>query len=512
MSKKYLSLEEAAAQIGISTAELNRMREKGAIRAFADRGTWKFKEEEVEKLVRSRQADSDPDVPLRAFDAPSEEPGSGADLLFSDDDISESEPTIIRKGRQDDGGSDSDVRLIFDDSMNVPEPDDASTPDDSDSDVKLAGGTPGSAEAGSDSDVKLVTDTEPAESTGSDSDVQLVSSDSSGDVKVAAPGSSVHSGSDSGKQLAGKGETSAIDLVPDAEGSSIIEDDSGISLAEGSGIALASDSGISLERPNDSGISLSEESVSIVSGDSGISLAEEDSGISLSPEAPKIKGSGSGKSKGKGKGKEPKSLADSDDLTGTIPLMDVPLVEDDDILDTQMEVPMLDDSSDEASVISSGSGDGTSVITLDDEEDQSEYSVTSVKKKKPDLTDEQDVYSGEEAIVEDVDEAEAVDVADEIIGEDDELGDDVFGAEDEDFGDVESGVSSADMPIGGPRVAAPVEQEWGAGTFAGLVLATCLMVACGTVMFDMVRNMWHVDSPAKGNPVSSTLLEAFKGL
>lgn len=503
MSKKYLSIEEAAAQIGISTSELNRLREKGMIRAFADRGTWKFKEEEVEKLARSRQADSDPDVPLRAFDTPAEEPGS--DLLFSDDDVSGSEPTIIRKGRDDDGGSDSDVRLVFDDSMNVPEAQDGSTPDDSDSDVKLAGGTPASAEAGSDSDVKLVTDVEPTESSGSDSDVQLVSSDSSGDVKVAGPGSSVLSGSESGKQSgSGVQESSAIDLVMAGEGSSIIEEDSGISLAEGSGIALASDSGISLERPNDSGISLSEESVSVIGGDSGISLADEDSGISLSPEAPKVKAGG------KGKGKGAKAPADSDDLTGTIPLMDVPLVEDEDILDTQMEVSMMGDSSDEASVISDSGGDSTSVITLDDDEDQSEYAVTSVKKKKPaDATDEQDVFTGEEAIVEDVDEA--VDVADEIIGEDDELGDDVFGAEDEDFGDVQSGESSADLPIGGPRVAAAVEQEWGAGTFAGLVISAILMVACGTVMFDLVRNMWHTDA-ARQNPVSSMLLDTFKGL
>lgn len=500
MSKKYLSLEEAAAQIGISTSELNRLREKGAIRAFADRGTWKFKEEEVEKLARSRQADSDPDVPLRSFEPPSD--GSESDLLFSDDDVAANEPTIIRKGREDDTGSDSDVRLIFDDSMNVPEADEGSDTDDSDSDVKLAGGTAASAEAGSDSDVKLVTDTEPAESTGSDSDVQLVSSDSSGDVKVAEPGSSVLSGAERSKQPgSGKGESSGIDLVPEAEGSSIVEDDSGISLAEGSGISLASDSGISLERPNDSGISLSEESVSVISGDSGISLAEEDSGISLAPEAPKVKG-------GKGKRKAPKAPAASDELTGTIPLMDVPLVEDEDILDTQMEVPLLGDSSDEANVIGD-SGSGTSVITLDDEEEQSEYSVTSVKKKVPDGTDEQDVFTGEEAIVEDAEEA--VDVADEIIGEDDELAEDVFGAEDEDFGDVESGVSSADLPVGGPRVAAPIEQDWGAGTFAGLVISAVLMIACGTVMFDLVRNMWHTDA-ARQNPVSSTLLDTFKAL
>src|SRR5262249_1564072 len=107
MSKKYLSIEEAAAQVGISSAELNRLREKGMIRAFADRGTWKFKEEDVEKLARSRQADSDPEVPLHHEEG---------ELEFSEDEGLASQPTLISKGGE---GSDSDVRLIFDDDLNI---------------------------------------------------------------------------------------------------------------------------------------------------------------------------------------------------------------------------------------------------------------------------------------------------------------------------------------------------------------------------------------------------------
>ncbi|HTI50005.1 MAG TPA: helix-turn-helix domain-containing protein, partial [Planctomycetaceae bacterium] len=525
MSKKYLSIEEAAAQIGISTAELNRLREKGTIRAFADRGTWKFKEEEVEKLARSRQADSSPDVPLQTFDTPAE--GSAADLLFSDDDAMGSEPTIIRTGRDDDSGSDSDVRLIFDDTLNVPEAKGGAAPEDSDSDVKLAGAAPASKDAGSDSDVKLVTDVEPTEPTGSDSDVRLVSSDSSGDVKIAKSRSGIQPGS------AGKEEGSAIELAPagegssviskegssvisegTGEGSSVIESESGISLAEHSGITLASDSGISLEQPNDSGISLAEEGSTVLSSESGISLAgdsgislSEDSGISLSAEAPVVKGAPK-KGKGRDKDRKAEKGPESDDLTGTIPLMDVPLADSEDILDTQMEVPMLGDSSDEASVIGGSRSDATNVITLDDEEDDGDYAVTSVKKKGADLTDDE-LFATDEVAVEDADEA--LEVADEIIGEDDELAEDVFGAEDEDFGDVESGVSSADLPIGGPRVTASAEQEWGAPTFALLVISAVLLLACGTVMFDLVRNMWHTDV-ANQNPVASMLLDTFKGL
>src|SRR6516162_9731556 len=127
MSKKYLSIEEAAEQLGIPSTELNRLREKGLIRAFADRGTWKFKEEDVETLGRSRQADSDPDVPLRA--------PSGERVI--DEDALAEQPTIISKSTGEDS-SDSDVRLIFDDAMKVDEGRGSSLMDDSDSDVKLA--------------------------------------------------------------------------------------------------------------------------------------------------------------------------------------------------------------------------------------------------------------------------------------------------------------------------------------------------------------------------------------
>lgn len=514
MSKKYLSIEEAAEQIGIPASELNRLREKGTIRAFADRGTWKFKEEDVEKLSRSRQADSDPDVPLMQPDE-----GSSADLLFSDEDVLGTQPTIISKSSED-SGSDSDVRLIFDDAMTISEPkagppqedsdsdvklsglpvaDDSDSDvkltgiplaDDSDSDVKLAGNVPGAGEAGSDSDVKLVTDDLPlVDTSGSDSDVRLVSSDSSGEMKLSGTGSS-----GSIPVISEDGE-STIDVSP--VGSSVIDDESGISLGEGSGIALASDSGISLERPNDSGISLSDDSSLVLQDDSGISLAADkppsslksSSGISLSKPPSSVK-----------KKKEPKSPGDSGDLTGTVPLMDIPLAQDD-LLDTQMEVPSLSDSG-ESGDLFSGSQDGsTNVITLDDDES---YDVTS------DIPRGAAALEEEEAVI---DEDEPVDVVDDLVGEDDELAEDVFGAEDEDFAgdEVESGESQSELPIAPRGIVAAAEQEWGAGTHAALIISACLMVACGTVLFDMVRNMWHTDA-ANHNPVASALLDMLKNL
>ena len=558
MAKKYLSIEEAAAKLGMAGAELNRLREKGLIRAFADRGTWKFKEEDVETLGRTRQADSDPDVPLM----PPEEEGSSSDLVFGDEDVLGNQPTIIRKSTGDEG-SDSDVRLIFDESMAVSEPkagppaddsdsdvklagmpagdssdsdvklanvgtaaDDsdsdvklapgAAAPDDSDSDVKLATASPRIPLGGSDSDVKLVTDEPPLrrDTSGSDSDVRLVSSESSGEMKLSGG-----AGSSASFPVVASDESDAT-IVVNPDESSVIDDESGISLGEGSGIALASDSGISLERPNDSGISLTDDSSLVLQDDSGISLAGDKppssktgSGISLGGKAP---GSGialskqpsSGKRKAPGSDKKKKSqevtsASDSDDLSGTVPLMDVPLGEDEDLLETQ-EVPSLGDSSDSQDLFGESEGDATNVITLDEDEDPG-YDVTSeVPRGAAALEDE------EEAVV---DEDESVEVSDELMGEDDELAEDVFGAEDEDFAgdDVESGESLSEMPVAPRGMVAAAEQEWGMATHAALILSTATMVACGTVLFDMVRNMWHTDV-SNHNPIASALLDMFKNM
>lgn len=500
MSKKYLSIEEAAEQLGVSTTELNRLREKGQIRAFADRGTWKFKEEDVETLARSRQADSNPDVPLMPADESS---------VMDDEDVLGSQPTVIRKGASDDS-SDSDVRLIFDESMKVEEPgaapllDDsdsdvklapsaAGTPD-SDSDVKLAGTKPGSFDTGSDSDVKLVTDDLPvADTSGSDSDVRLVSSDSSGEVKMTGS---------SGDVVPVAGDDDSAVGVDSAE-SSAIGGDSGISLGEGSGIALASDSGISLEQPNDSGISLSGEASILLEADSGISLAAEmplksDSGISLAP-------ADSGKKKKAGGKKE--ATQGDDDLGGTIPLMDAQGAPAEDLLDTQMEVPALSDSSESQDLFGSSTGDSTNVITLDDEEEQAGYDVTAdiPVEGSSAVEDEEEVVAEEEE--------EPVEISDDLVGEDDELTEDVFGAEDEDFAadDLESGESSSELPVAPRGMVAVAEQEWGTGVHVMLVCSTLLTVLCGTVVFDMVRNMWHTDA-ANHNPLATMFVDMLKGM
>jgi hypothetical protein len=55
--KKYLSLEEAAAVMNMTPSELIRVRERGEIRGFADRGVWKFKSDDVKDFLFDKNSD-----------------------------------------------------------------------------------------------------------------------------------------------------------------------------------------------------------------------------------------------------------------------------------------------------------------------------------------------------------------------------------------------------------------------------------------------------------------------
>lgn len=519
MAKKYLSIEEAAAQLGVSSEELNRLRESGEIRGFADRGNWKFKPEDVEEFGRQRQTDSDPSVPildsgidvgLEDADAPST---GGSSVVLEDsvvlggdeaEDVGE-QPTIIRKG---DGaglagsGSDSDVRLVLDDSLSTDSDPDVVVPSetDSDSDVRLVS----EKDKDSDSDVALV-------SANSDSDVKLVSDESNSDVALVSPGTDSDSdvklvgdntesdivaqtedstpSSDSDVQLIGTdvGTDEEIPLAPidePEETISVIADESGITLdAGGSGSGIAADSGIALEGVDDSGIALvadEDSGIALVgTEDSGISLAEPtDSGIAL------------------------EALMGDDD-NKTVPMSGSAVLGGD--LDaTQLDVSAANDDSGYELADAKGSASDTGVIVFDDDSEFDDHAATRVQKS---AGDDFDAVEGEEFDFED-----DMEVAEDVFGEDDELDDmDVFDAGDEDFAESFEGESAAEfitpgMPVGG--IAVPQQQEWGVGTFIGLSLSFVLMVGCLWVMSDFVRSMWHWEQPSG---FTSSIMESLGG-
>jgi hypothetical protein len=525
MAKKYIGLEDAAEFVGVLPDELVRYREKGEIRGFSDRDTWKFKRDDLQELRRRLQADSGPDVPILADDQTEESTG-GSSVLGSEDDAVGEQSTTIRSDAGDvdevsEGTSDSDVRLILDESLS----DDDSDPDvtlpevpDSDSDVQLYDDSSTTLNDGSDSDVALVaadSDSdvqltgETANEAGSDSDVQLVddsdtvelSSDS--DVKlVGGSGRSVTAGDS--EVAATTGGSSVV--LEDEEGSSVLSDDSGIS--------LSAESGISLESLDDSGISLASDDsgLSILDADSGLTLETDDSGISLEADSGITL-----------------DEAGTEEMDQTVPMLGSPSLGDDADDDTELEIPSLeaeDDSEFELQLDDTelDSSSSSSVLLFEDDEDPDEHSATVVKKaggggllneaegETFDLTEgDSDAFDLEED--EFAADEDDFDVADDILGEDDELDElDVFDADDDVFDEsLETGESHAEFvtPRGVGRVEAAVEADWGGLTFTGLLVSTGLMALCTMLMFDLVRSMWAWNEPST---FSSGLLKALSGL
>lgn len=500
MAKKYLNLEEAAAELGMEKEELNSLREAGDIRGFADRGAWKFRLEDIDELGRSRQADSNPAIPLMSgddddlFDSAISGIDDQSDSVIDEDEVGE-QATVIRGSVHDDddspaelSSSDSDVRLVVDDGDDLQldsEPEMLAVGEDSDSDVRLTDDS--SLDLGSDSDVKLVdSDSEPdfeildLES-GSDSDVKLVSDDgglSESESDVALVGNDDFDlGSESDVAL----------IADDDDGESILAEDSGVSLASDSGISLAGplDSGISLETADESGISLVDEAssgISLDGGDTGSDISiTADSGISLEPfdvEEQDVD-------------KTVHMMPVSDDKNATL---EIPALDDDD--DSSFD---LSDSSADTSVLSLGDdgnmGGSSGSVILDSDDDDSESS----------MFDEDDDYASDDSMS---------DVFDDD-GDGDDF-DDIYDADDDDFDDsFQSGESHAEFVApasfaGGRSAAMAVpEAEWGAGTLVALGVSTLLMMACSVLMYDLIRTMWHYDDPTG---LSSSLLDTLRGL
>jgi excisionase family DNA binding protein len=85
MSQGFYTLEEAAAVLGMSTEDLNRMAQRREVRAFADRGTWRFRTQDIDDLAQKgvNPAPADEPAPAKATTGV-----SGTNLSGGMDDIS----------------------------------------------------------------------------------------------------------------------------------------------------------------------------------------------------------------------------------------------------------------------------------------------------------------------------------------------------------------------------------------------------------------------------------------
>jgi excisionase family DNA binding protein len=238
MVQGYYTLPEAAQYLGMSVDELKQMAQKGKIRSFQDRGTLRFRTQDIQELARKRGGTSDPDLALGdapppksssskkapaspksprkqepspdvfSFDMDSDKVDLASDLPIPGSAAKSSKPGSKSKKP---AGSDSDVRLVADGSdvtFSVPR-DSKIKPD---SDVKISpdplkprtGVHPPSSSAKRPSQLAIGSGTQPKSKTGSspgsrppgsprpatpphtpvDSGVRLVPMDSDSDVKL----------------------------------------------------------------------------------------------------------------------------------------------------------------------------------------------------------------------------------------------------------------------------------------------------------------------------------------
>src|SRR5262245_31932116 len=64
MVQGYYTLQEAAQFLGMPPEELKQMAQRNLIRSFQDRGTWRFRVQDIQELARQRGTASDPDMHL----------------------------------------------------------------------------------------------------------------------------------------------------------------------------------------------------------------------------------------------------------------------------------------------------------------------------------------------------------------------------------------------------------------------------------------------------------------
>jgi excisionase family DNA binding protein len=452
MAQKLLTLDEAAARLGISSDELMQLVEQRKVFAIKDGGSWKFKADEVDRFKAEISGASSGDaayyLPVDS-DESQDDGGLVSDVLLGGAGPSSS--TIIGPSGDQLLGHDSDLTL---------------------------GGSSGSG-LGSDSDVKLVPDELDSGSGGSGlklvpnvgsggpgSDLQMVDLDSGSDTfKIqedadatiqAKPGSSLKLGGSSGKLGGGSKAGSGSGKTGPGSGKSggkpgsgklgagsdLTISESGLSLGEDDDVTIGGSS--SAQGMNSSKVSLGDQfdddDIVLGGASSGLGSGIGDSGINLAAAAD------SGLSL-----EEPLELGGDDGVSDDSGETD--MASDDDFLLTPMLELDDQDSSDSS---------GSQVIALDTET---------------------------------IDDQAAT-----LLGSDPLAG----------AGMMATPGSQA-MGPGPMMMQQPAQpQAQYSGLWIGMLVATFLVVALtGMMMFEMIRDIWSWDGPSAA---STALMDGIIGI
>lgn len=470
MAQKFVSLDEAAAQLGISKDRLNELREDNKVRAYRDGTSWKFRADDVEKLVAEGIPAAGSDIALNLDDEPAQaaagelsdiQLGSDIDLDLGDDEPLSSpaasdislddldEPTVPV-----DGGSEGDVLELndgedideFSDSILLSENELGESTDRppstiigkaemaADLDLNLAASD---SDAAAKSDVRLaepstsnvfspgardaVLDTEPPSLSDNFGDLDEL------EIDLEAESSRILSPEDLTKaQQAAKakiGQPKAAEFS-DLELATSDSSPGGVldSLVGGSNIGLSGLSALELEGDDDDDVLGDGSDITLSSESSGINIiSPSDSGLALD-EVPLAMGSGSPIASGL-------DLGPTSDDVGLEPLE---VADDEGGAEPFALTPFGEEASEDEE-------DSSQIIPLDE-------------------------VSEDEAMLGGAQRSAGVD------------------ALSDDFAAIPAGVMTASEPV--------VDVPFSTANIAGLSLCLLLLVMCGMMVFDLLRNMW----------------------
>ncbi|MCA9223184.1 MAG: helix-turn-helix domain-containing protein [Pirellulaceae bacterium] len=500
MAGKFLSLEEAAAQLGLTEEKLKELRDRGEIHGYRDGASWKFKSEEVDRVAEELGGASGGSSALPFEDddeiiglADIDDLGDGesdSSILVSEVELGHSEEstssTIIGRTIEE-ASADSDLSLKTSDSelmlRDEPESSDVSL-DKKGSDVTLV---PGS---------------------GIDSDVSLVA-DSSGESDLGLATENV--GIDSGLALSSLESDDELTLQP-MEGSSSIQVEAGSSgsgtgqsdvLGSPSDIDVLAGSDLQLESPSGGGTGdLSPGSSDELGLGSGIMALGDDDELSLSDDDDLVLG-------GSGTGSDVSLSAVDSGINLTAPVDSGLSLEDDEPLDlggssiSSLELPEDDD-----------------IIALDSEEVGPDE-TTQLKQDEEFLLSPSDEMTGDES-----DSGSQVIALEDSEAFDSDAATMIGGA-----GGAAAGMAAAPMfqaadpgqggyaQQGGGQVQQQIvtvpietpEAPYSIWNVLGLLATVMVLCICGMLMMDVVRNIWSWNGTASASTgLMDALLSALK--
>lgn len=459
-TRKFITLEEAASMLGVSTDTVSEMRDRGKIHGYRDGASWKFKPEEIDRAIAERDAAEEEGDYAEVNEDPDSILLSEVELGQSD----ESTSSTIIGGKPSRNPAESDITLAPDSAVDIQlkqpkgdssldldsaltlEPSSGSDVLDMGSDAKSGSGVgsglspmfddldtldldlPSAADSGISS--KILADLPPAEGPGASktvigagpapegSGLGLASEDELALGEAAADDEIMLDVSSGG---------SAIDLAED------VDDDLVLGGSSHGDISRTGDSGISLLNPADSGLSL--ESAPMELGGSGIvdSLNLGDDDLLLEEESPATGGADAGIS-----GIGDLGVEAADDQS------------DDDFLLTPLEEGAAEESD-----------SGSQVIALDDDVEFEEAGVGALEEAGGGLL-EDDLGEG--------------------LGGGAALGAESLSAA------PARGIAPA--AAGAPMMAAAPEAAFSMWNVMSLALCSVMLLLCGMFTFDLLRNMW----------------------